>query len=57
MAKPGQATVKQGVKHGVTAGVVAKGIETGVHKYQDYKTKQLTNIVTDKKYQNTTIDF
>jgi hypothetical protein len=57
MAKPGQATVKQGVKHGVTAGVVAKGVETGVHKYQDYKTKQLTNIVTDKKYQNTTIDF
>jgi len=57
MSKPGQATMKQGVKHGVTAGVIAKGLETGVHKYQDYKNKQLTNIVTDKKYQNTTIDF
>jgi hypothetical protein len=49
MAKPGQATLKQGVKHGVTAGVVAKGIETGVHKgtemYQKYKTnKQKTQI-------------
>ena len=57
IAKPGQATLKQGAKQGVTMGVVAKGIETGVHKYQDSKNKQITNIVSDKKYQNTNADF